>query len=285
MDVRNVWTLYLAAALALSVPWSAHGQSSAEHGALQELRAMQRALGAALRGAGEGQDRATPFPRRGRNSVESYYLPGQGALFVSKRVDRSRYSRSSSVSALEKELARLDPVDEEVLQAARESMDDPEGLSHVSGLLGVPTSQATSSAPETPGSSAPQQTEGDAAAVGGQQAQTGVDLRQLELAKRRIALEREIVKRREAEAGRTVEAREQLEQSVRRVVEVLSTHGDMLSMVGPAEHVTVVLRGPPFSEKGHTTRVLFVLRSVISSFKAGHLTSEEFEQRVQRSDQ
>ncbi len=211
MDVRNVWMLYLAAALALSIPWSAHGQSSAEHGALRELRAMQRALGAALRDAGEGQARTTPLPRRGRNSVESYYLPGQGALFVSKRVDRSRYSKSSSVSALEKKLARLDPVDEEVLQAARESMDDPEELSHVSGLLGVPTSQAASSAPEAPASSALQQAEGDDAAVGGQQAQTGVDLRQLALAKRRIALEREIVKRREAEARRTVEAREQLE--------------------------------------------------------------------------
>ena len=176
---------------------------------------MQRALGAALRDAGEGQARTTPLPRRGRNSVESYYLPGQGALFVSKRVDRSRYSKSSSVSALEKKLARLDPVDEEVLQAARESMDDPEELSHVSGLLGVPTSQAASSAPEAPASSALQQAEGDDAAVGGQQAQTGVDLRQLALAKRRIALEREIVKRREAEARRNVEAREQLEQSVR----------------------------------------------------------------------
>ena len=80
-------------------------------------------------------------------------------------------------------------------------------------------------------------------------------------------------------------ARERLQRFDQQVVQVLANYGDTLSIVEPNESVTVILKGPTFTEDGHTTRVVSVRRSTISEYKASRLSLAQFDQQVLRHDQ
>lgn len=136
-------------------------------------------------------------------------------------------------------------------------------------------------------------TEKDAAAVA-REAQKAVEeaQKQLKLHEKDIAKQLEKVQEqtrhwREQMEGNRAKMSEHIEAAKRALVDALAKHGDSLTVVKPQEYITMIISGDSENWFVHgmqrertPQQILSVQKSVITDFKAGKLSLEEFKKKV-----
>jgi hypothetical protein len=223
-----------------------------------------------------GEDLEAPFSRTDWQSIDGFYLYGQGAVFV--------------ISVPAPDVAPVYSV-----QAPSEG-----------ALLRYMMAPEPPAPPGEPGLARGYYVESLAALEAGEAEQAEVEeyLAQLEqiqeaeredpeirkeIAEARARAEKrqqEIAERKRERAERLADYETQLRELEERLVETLAGHGDSLSQVAPEEYVTLVLSPSAMAfgwigdESNLPSRVISVKKSTITAHKTGKLSADAFRRAV-----
>jgi hypothetical protein len=230
----------------------------------EEMEIMKGILNTTLRFA--AQNSQTQSPRLRFSNTDSFYLVGQGVVFMLSTSAGLRGSFNLGPEFAEN-IARLDELRASLLAQTRSKViiRENRGQNTILALPAPPAPPAPPTppiAPAPPSASAPKQTN---------------PMQEVEREKLRKAVEGELAKvnksREEAEANREKLLKALADAKV-CLIEAIANYGDSMTTVKPEEYVNLVLITDERSD------VISVRRSWITDYKAGKLNLEGFKQKV-----
>ena len=239
-----------------------------------ELDIMQEILNTTLKSFAQNLQKESP--RLQFSNLNSFYLAGQGAVFIIPTAGFRVFGFGSYPFIAEPELAELN---RESIELSREAAALAARL--YSGT-GSGTGAAVAPVPPTPPEPPAPPAKDDKSQSSGKTSQPNSSRQQeqQELFRKHLdnAQERAKKIREGAEANRQ-KFLESLSELKSHLIEALATYGDSLSMVKPDEYVNLVLLTDT-SDQRTRSDVISARKSWITDYKAGKLNLESFKQKV-----
>ncbi|MGD0099457.1 MAG: hypothetical protein ABSC60_03825 [Acidobacteriota bacterium] len=250
----------------------------------EEFEIMQEILNTTLTFI--AQNSPKEFPSLRFTNLSSFYLTGQGAVFVIPTSGFRAYSLGSSpfarmelyeqMSALSKEIGANSG--EVAREASRLALEAQAVAGGVSGGVGSGVGDGTGGGIGKSQSVAPAPPEPPAPSTKSQKP-AGSEMERERLKKAVEKAQAYTKKAKEEGDANRQKFLQSLTEVKGHLIEALATYGDSLSMVKPDEYVNLVLLTDT-SDQRTQSEVISVRKSWITDYKAGKLNLESFKQKV-----
>jgi len=299
------------ATLSLATAQSARGELFDQKKSLQELEVMRGILSTTLsfvmkelRGqdsSKEPGDEVFTFALKGGTTITSFYLYGQGAVFLVPASSLRTYAKKIAYFGGEAELAsELGKLEAERSAFEKTYTSEHPKVVELKAKIAETEARLQDEIGGVPGGVQGGVVGGVVGGVpggvgggGGKGAGRGVPQepkRTEDMRKKLADAQEKVKKQREMDETRRAKVLEQIGQIKGYLIEALANHGDSLTQVKPNEYLNIVISTddaenvyPGFSFTMSSARrrdVISVQKSAITDYKAGKLSLEAFKQKV-----
>jgi hypothetical protein len=252
----------------------------------EELEIMRGILNTTLSFAAKNMQKAAA--RWGFNSLSSFYLAGQGAVFVIPTSGFRGSGNDFSFNMDENFSDQMEALNER-MEALRERLEQNNVSVNVAvghlypgdadddADLAAPAPPAPPAAPAPP--APPAKPEKPQKPEKGTKAASAAD-RQEQLRKELATVQERAKKTREAAEANRQKFLQNLGEVKNYLVQTLANYGDSMTTVKPDEYINLVLTTDGFDSQRTRSDVISARKSWITDYKAGRLTLEAFKQKV-----